>query len=429
MAHFGILCPEAGGHLYPMGSLGCELHRRGHKVTLLARSTAAPIAKCFELLLYELPEDDAPNYRLPAKLLVTSSSLVGLGNYASLRYRFRHKAAFYLEVVPWVLKQLQVDGLLVDQTILAGGTIAQHLDIPFVSVCSAMHWNREPDIPPHFTGWSYAQGKWARARNAMGYAAWDRYMDPALKLINRYRTTWRLPPLTTMEDIYSPFAEIAQSCPAFDFPRRELPETLHYVGALAADRPWQNDDFPWDRLDGRPLIYASLGTIRPNRTRKVFQKIAAACADLDAQLVISIGRWADKEAPRQGLSSLPGEPIVMDFVPQPALLEKADLLITHAGQNTTVESLALAVPMIALPRTVDQPALAARIENAGVGLRASLLRSTARQIRDLVRRTLSEDSFRERARHLQQAMAATGGVQRAAEIVEHALTTGQPLRR
>lgn len=432
MAHFAILCPEAGGHLFPTGSLGHELHSRGHQVTLVARSSAAPIAKRLELPLHELPEDRFPARRRLASPLTKAAWLLGLGTYAGLRARFRHNAEFFLEVVPGVLEELRVDGLIVDQTILAGGTVAERLDIPFVSVCSAMHWNREPEVPPHFTNWTYMQGGWARSRNGMGYALWDRYVEPAMKLINRSRRSWTLPPLPSVEDIYSPLAEIAQTCPEFDFPRRELPDTFHYVGALAADRPCQTDDFPWDRLDGRPLVYASLGTIRPNRTRKAFHKIATACADLDVQLVISKGRWSEKtreEAARSGLSNLPGEPIVMDFVPQPALLKKADLLITHAGQNTTVEALTLAVPMIAMPRAVDQPALAARIEHAGVGLVASFLYSTARHLRELVRRVLNEESFQDRARALQQAMAAAGGVQRAADITEQALTTGRAVIR
>jgi MGT family glycosyltransferase len=224
--------------------------------------------------------------------------------------------------------------------------------------------------------------------------------------------------------------QIAQTCPEFDFPRRALPETFHYVGALAANRPCHSDDFPWDRLDGRPLIYASLGTVRTNRNQRIFRKIATACVDLDAQLVISAGSWADDdEGARQDLSSLPGSPLVMDFVPQVALLEKADLLITHAGQNTVVEALTSAVPMVALPRGADQPALAARLERSGAGLRASFFHFTAGQLTKMVRRVLNEESFRERARQLQQAMAATGGVRRAADIAEQALITGRAVPR
>ena len=69
-------------------------------------------------------------------------------------------------------------------------------------------------------------------------------------------------------------------------------------------------------------------------------KIVIACADLDAQLVLSTGKWEDETGfdPRR-LTDLPGNALVMEFVPQLAMLEKADLLITHAGQNTVVEAL------------------------------------------------------------------------------------------
>jgi zeaxanthin glucosyltransferase len=37
MAHLGLICPELSGHLNPMTTLGRELKRRGHRVTLIGR--------------------------------------------------------------------------------------------------------------------------------------------------------------------------------------------------------------------------------------------------------------------------------------------------------------------------------------------------------------------------------------------------------
>ena len=48
-------------------------------------------------------------------------------------------------------------------------------------------------------------------------------------------------------------------------------------------------DFPWDRLTGEALIYASMGTIMNGRA-DVFRTIAAGVAKhKDTQLVLSIG--------------------------------------------------------------------------------------------------------------------------------------------
>ena len=105
------------------------------------------------------------------------------------------------------------------------------------------------------------------------------------------------------------------------------------------------------------------------------------------------------------------------------------MLITHAGVNTVLEALCRGVPMVALPRSVDQPGMGTRIAHAGVGLLASFQQSTPGQIRALVQRVLAEDSFRRRAKELQKALIAAGGVNRAADIAEEALTTGRPVRR
>jgi zeaxanthin glucosyltransferase len=35
MTHFGIICPAFTGHLNPMTTLGYELQRRGHRVTVV----------------------------------------------------------------------------------------------------------------------------------------------------------------------------------------------------------------------------------------------------------------------------------------------------------------------------------------------------------------------------------------------------------
>jgi UDP:flavonoid glycosyltransferase YjiC (YdhE family) len=92
--------------------------------------------------------------------------------------------------------------------------------------------------------------------------------------------------------------------------------------------------FPWQRLDGRPLIYTSMGTLR-NRLQKIFETIAEACAGLDAQLVLSLGSRDDVPA-----GAFAGAPVVVPFAPQIDLLKRAALTITHAGLNTALESFA-----------------------------------------------------------------------------------------
>jgi MGT family glycosyltransferase len=427
MAHFAILSPPDAGHLYPLGALGTELVRRGHRVTVIAHPRAAPLAGQLGLAMRPLETDGIP-YAAP-RIPVAAFYFVGEAWLIDMRYGFGWEAEANLQLLPNLLKELAVDGVVMDQILAAGGTAAEHLGLPFVTVCTAPPLNEDFGQPPPYTRWRYAEGRCARLRNRLGYAGWRWFIQPSLKVINRYRKTWNLRPFSRIDDTYSPLAQITQLFPELDFPRRAIPPHFHYVGSLAAGRASSDAGFPWERLDGRPLIYASLGTVADPMNRAVYPKIAAACAGLDAQLVLARGKWDDLDAGREESHDLPGDPLVVDFAPQLALLDRAAVLITHAGLNTTLEAISRGVPMVALPRSADQPGNAARIEYSGAGLVASFHRGTPRQLRGTIQRVLAEESFRRRAKELQAAMLAAGGVTRAADITEEALTTGRPVHR
>ncbi len=428
MSHFAILCQEDAGHLLSIGPVGVELARRGHDVTLIAGEQAAPLAEQLGLAFHRLDMNGI--WVMPPTVTWLAFEAVRAGAMVGMRSSFAWKAKGMLELLPKILKDLQVDGVICDQILSAGGTAAQRAGIPFVTVCSALLWHEETDLPPPFKHWLYAEGAKAQLRNRLGYAEWHWFIGPTLRMVNRYRRRWGLPPFQRIDETFSPLAQISQLCEGFDFPRRNLPPHFHYIGSLASNRQIDNDfQFPWDRLDGRPLIFASLGTVPDPACVPVFRKIAEACIGVEGQLVLALGKWNEQsEKSRAKLGTLPGDHVVVDFAPQLKLLDRAALLITHAGVNTVLESISRGVPMVALPWRVDQPGMGSRIVYSGTGLRGSFYHSTPAEIQGMVRRVLAEDGFRQRTRALKETMVAAGGLQRAADIAEQALTTARPVR-
>jgi MGT family glycosyltransferase len=197
---------------------------------------------------------------------------------------------------------------------------------------------------------------------------------------------------------------------------------LHFTGPWVNPASREPTAFPWERLTGQPLIYASLGTLQ-NRLLGTFQTIAAACEGLDAQLVIALGGGG----PPASLAHLPGSPLVVGFAPQLELLRRATLTITHAGMNTTLESLAQGVPLVALPITNDQPAVAARIAWTGTGEVVPWERLSVDRLRRAIAQVLTQESYRHQACLQQAAIQRAGGVKTAADVVERAIATGQPV--
>jgi MGT family glycosyltransferase len=157
--------------------------------------------------------------------------------------------------------------------------------------------------------------------------------------------------------------------------------------------------------------------------QEIFRYIAQACVGLDAQLVISLGGALDPEA----LPKFPGEPLVVKYAPQLELLKKASLTITHAGMNTTLECLSNAVPIVAIPIANDGPGVAARVAWAGAGEVVPLNKLSVPKLREGIQRVLTQESYKQNALRLQEAIRRAGGVSRAADIVEQVVSTGKPV--
>lgn len=421
MTHFGMICPAGNGHLNPMTTLGRELQRRGHHVTLIGVLDAQSNALAAGLDFRAIAESEAP----PGTTARSLAQLGKLNGLAALRYTisvFQESTALLLRDVPTAIKKTGVEALLVDETTSAGGTVAEFLGIPFVTVCSALVLNQEDAIPPFFTPWSYNPAWWARLRNRAGYSMLRRIAQPIREVIADYRQQWKLSPHSSANDPYSKLAIVSQQPGEFEFPRTALPQWFHFTGPFYDSTGRQPVDFPFDKLTERSLIYASMGTVQ-NRLIGTFQKIASACEGLNAQLVISLGGSASPES----LPELPGEPLVVEYAPQLELLKKATLTITHAGMNTTLESLSNGVPMVAIPIANDQPGVAARIAWTGAGEVVPLSRLSVPRLRAAIQQVLTEDYYKNNASRLQEAIRLSGGVSRAANIVEQAVSTGKPV--
>ncbi|MEG5031836.1 glycosyltransferase [Microcoleus sp. AT3-D2] len=421
MTHFGILCPAANGHLNPMTTLGNELLRRGHRVTLFNFLDAKTTTLASGLEFQPLAENEFPAGSMTEGL----GQLGKLSGLTAFRYTikaFTEISAALLTEAPTAIQKAGVEALLVDQVSFEGGTIAEFLNLPFVTVCSALMVNRDPNIPPFCTPWQYNPTLANRLRNQVSYQLLNLAIKPIRDVIAQYREQWKLPLYSNPNDGYSKLAQISQQPAEFEFPRQNLPPSFHFTGPYHNPATRKPVPFPFEQLTGKPLIYASMGTVQ-NRLLDVFQTIASACEGLDAQLVISLGGGATPES----LPSLPGNPIVVGYAPQLELLQKATLTITHAGMNTTLESLSNGVPMVAIPVANDQPGVAARIAYTGVGEVVSLKELSVTKVRSAIVKVLTQESYKQRAIDLQEAIGRSGGVKRAADIIEQAVLTGKPV--
>jgi zeaxanthin glucosyltransferase len=410
MTHFGIITIPVTGHINPLVPLARELEQRGHRVTFLVLADAQSQIQAAGSDVVVLGETVMP----VGTIAVRQAALGQLDGLAAVRYTIeliQDIARVVLTEAPSAIDRLGITRLIIDQVSPEGATVAEHLKIPYASFCGALMLNRDPQIPPFNTSWAYSLGLVAQLRNRLGYKLLDRVTRPLIALLNQYRREWGLTPYQRTPDSFSTLAQICQQPAEFEYPRSQLPAHFHFVGPFHNSSQREPIEFPFDRLTGKPLIYASMGTLQ-NRQLAIFNTIAAACADLPVQLVISMGSKS------QQLLSLPGDPLVVAYAPQLELLNRTTLMVTHGGMNSALECLTHGVPMVAIPIANDQPGVAARIAWSGAGICLPLKQLTIPKLTAAIESILAQPSYRDNATRLQQAISRAGGVKLAADIVE-----------
>jgi zeaxanthin glucosyltransferase len=328
-----------------------------------------------------------------------------------------------IEDGPRLLDKVRPDGLVQDAILTGLNLIALQRGLPFVSVCNALHFDLSGRTPLCFFPWGYEDSTESRTRNVEGLLSFGTSMAALSAIRSEYLASNGI-----AIDPKNPYATLSQlawitQCPReFDFPGDHYPAHFHYAGPFHARSLRLEVEFPWERLTGEPLIYASMGTLQ-NGSERVFQTIVAAAEAPGRQLVLSIGHNLSPAA----IGPVAGNTIVVQQAPQLLLLEKASLCITHAGLNTALEALSAGVPMVAIPIANDQPGVAARIRSSGTGRVVPLGELSVERLRDAVDSVLEDEGFGIRARELQSAIAQTDGLNKAAKLIDHVLRQASSL--
>ena len=401
------------GHLNAMIALGLELRDRGHRITFFEKPKIEQRIREAGLEFCAIGSQDSP---FKGKGPVLSRTHDAISEWKALRFniqRIEHDLEGYFCETEPALRKAGVDALIVNEIAITGPTLAELLRLPYFIVSTSVPHNFGWKAYPAFSGYRFRRSWMSGFAAEVLEVSAVKMHGPIMRVVNRYRERRGLVPVRGIPPSYPPLAQITQLPDCLDGTRRRLAWPFHYAGPFAREGARPEIDFPWDRLDGRPVIYASLGTTR-NAQAHVLRLIAEACKDVDAQLVISLGGRFDAGVG----DAWPGNPVIAELVPQLAILKRASMVVTHAGPNTVFETLREGRPMIAIPLAYDQPAVAARLERMGVARVLPVMKISAAMIRDAVVRVLTDASYRSAAEEIGRKLQMQDGAGRAADVIE-----------
>ncbi len=217
-------------------------------------------------------------------------------------------------------------------------------------------------------------------------------------------------PVRGIKDIVLTSRELHPQSPIFSAPN------WVFSGA-SIDARTRPDQFDFARLDGRPLIYVSMGTVQYLNDR-FFRACMDSFADYPAQFLLAAGPGSDIGR----FGAIPANFIVQQTFPQMPVLERAALFITHGGLGSVHETLWNGVPFVAVPQHFEQlrNALAAARSGAGIILDDESYGRpvTGAQLREAVVKVIADPAYRRNAVRLGETLKAPGGYRKVADVIE-----------
>jgi len=226
-------------------------------------------------------------------------------------------------------------------------------------------------------------------------------------------------PLTAQ---FAQYLYLQGSTESFEYPRRDLPPYVHFVGPLLPPR-LANFSPPtwWGKLTGgRPVVLVTQGTLATDPNALIVPTLRALAND--DLLVIATANPAK-------LRGIPANTHCEPFIPFMELMPFVSVLVTNGGYGGVQTALAHGVPIVAAGATEDKPEIANRIQWSGVGLNLKTATPTTEQIHSAVKTTLFDSRYRQNAQRIQVDIARHNSPAEAAALLEQLAVTRQPVHR
>ncbi|REE95368.1 glycosyltransferase [Thermomonospora umbrina] len=381
-ARFLFAVPPLAGHVNPTVAVGAELTRRGHKVAWAGHaSTVRPLLER-SAKVYDTEDED-----FARRLDAARDRSRGLRGPAAFRFLWEEFIVplghAMMPGVRAAIEDFRPHVVIADQQVLAAPVVARRRGIPWATSATTSA---------------------ELARPLAAFPKVERWVADLIEGFQREHGD-----TDPMDLRFSDHLVLVFSTPALVRDAELFPGHYAFVGP-ALGRP-SRGTFPWQWLDPtRRAVLVSLSSINAAAGGRFFREAAEAVADLDLQAVFV--------APQDAVPAPPPNVLVRRQVPQLSLLPRLSAVVSHGGHNTVCETLAHGLPLVVAPIRDDQPVVARQVADAGAGIVVPFARVRAEDLRAAITAVLTEDSYRDAARAVQESFAAAGGAERAAERLE-----------
>jgi MGT family glycosyltransferase len=399
MSRVLITVPPLTGHVNPTVSLGVELSARGHEVAWAGLPGVVdellPSGTRFLPVVGDLSQSILDDMQERGTGLRGAVALKFLWEGFLIPYA-RSTAAALSEIVD----AFEPDVMVVDQQDVGGAALARRTGVPWVTSATSSAELADPLAAlPKVDEWVRDQLVTLQLHHGLSHSQ---------AALGDLRFSDQLVIAFTTEALVGPVSGRAAASGS----------VIRFVGPSMVGRE-DRTAFPWEWLQAPgSTVLVSLGTVNAAIGSRFFATVVDALHGSRIRAVLV--------APPELVPSAAAADnvLVVPRVPQLAVLDHMDAVVSHAGHNTVCESLARGLPLVLAPIRDDQPIVADQVVRAGAGLRVKFGRVSPDELADALHRVLTEPGFREAAESIRASFVQAGGARAAADAVEHLLTVG-----
>ena len=380
-----FFCIPAHGHTNPTLGVVRELVSRGHQVWYYSynmmrekiESAGATFISC----------DD---YDTEQKLSAKDSARVGKDLTFSTKILVDTTLALDDKVCKEIA-ELKPDCIVADSMAIWGKAVARKLGIPFVSSTTTFAFNQH-------------------SAKVMKQGIGD-LVKMIFSIIKTTKHIKRLQskgyPVKNILDIISnddSTHTIVYTSPEFQPFSETFSDKYAFVGPSirpAAEKIEKKRD---------KLIYLSMGTVN-NDMMPFYKECLSAFTDTDYQVIMSVGHLV----PLEDFGEQPENISVFSHVDQIAVLQQADVFVSHCGMNSVSESLYFGVPLVMVPQTSEQGGVSERVNKLGAGIR--LDKTDAPSILEAINEIFMDSTYQQNAASISESFKRCSGAKGAADKI------------
>ncbi|HEX5576140.1 MAG TPA: nucleotide disphospho-sugar-binding domain-containing protein [Gemmatimonadales bacterium] len=342
-------------------------------------------------------------------------------------HAFVNATAGYLTDLREICHEFHPDAMVHDPAVIAGAIMGISDGLPAATINISVLSIEGRNVGPFGLGLLPADGPLGRLRNRAMFGLVDHVIFGRVNRAYRRLAAQHDWPVLPVRPRAGDWLFLQPSVEAFEYPRPDLPQLVHFIGPLLPAVPedfippawWANVENA--RSEGTPVVLVTQGTVATDASELIEPTLQA----LESEDLFVVAAGADAS----DLEHIPTNAQVERFVSFTALMPLVDGYVTNGGYGGVTIALANGVPVVSGGTTEDKAEVGQRVAYSGVGINLKTNRPSERKLRDAIKTILGEPGFRTRAAVIQTDFARHDAPAEAADLLERLADAQQPVLR